>query len=298
MLCTLQEAYNVPSFDTAAKKRRGGCTVQAKASADPYDPYLPESGRGEVSAYIKEGFQTSQNRGQQDTDPKYSSRAGDYNFYGKEYNIALPTFKEGFESPSPVPASKQCSPHPQVYEFPVSDEAKKQHSAAMKTAMEQQSSQQQTVDTPKTRKADMNGVSGYVDDDLEQYLQTKDMKAAPFVTPPSIIKKGDMTSTQPYDPESSPFAKAMDVFKGQMTPVAARSDPDNFYRSSISPSYQQSPKRVSLSSIWDILIFAVAGLLIMFLCEQLFKMAMLIGMKRTVEILEPYLTTAAAASTK
>lgn len=284
MLCTLQEAYNVPSFDTAAKKRRNACTAQAKASADPYDPYLPESGRGETSAFVKEGFQASQKREQ---DAKYSSRAADYNFYGKEYNISLPNFKENFEG-------GQCSSQPQIYEFPVSDDAKKQHSAAMKTAMEQQSTKQQLVDTPKQRNADMNKVAGYVDDDLEQYLQTKDMKAAPFVTPMPVIQKGDMTSTQPYDPEASPFAKAMDVFKGQITPNGARSDPDKYYDIQSRAIAPPSRRTVTISSIWDIVMFAVAGLLIMFLCEQLFKLAMLIGMKRTVEILEPYLTTTRA----
>jgi hypothetical protein len=41
--------------------------------------------------------------------------------------------------------------------------------------------------------------------------------------------------------------------------------------------------------IWDLLLFAFAGILVIFLCEQMFKLAIMIGMKKTVVMLEPFL---------
>jgi hypothetical protein len=268
--CTLQEAYNVPSFDTAPKKRKS-CAAQAKASADPYDPYLPENGRGETASVVKEHFQSN-------SDPNYRGRASDYNYYSKEYNIPIPAITENFQSA----AAPKCSASPQIYEIPISAEAKAQYDSAMKTALTQGETQTANEVAPK-RKADMSNVSGYVDDDLEQYLQTKDMKAAPFITPQSPVER-KTPAAEPYDPKSSPFAKAMDVFKGQMTPAPSASRPV--------PSLPQTPRPQPWSGVWDMVIFILAGILILFLCEQLFKLAMLIGMKRTVEMLEPYLKEA------
>lgn len=285
--CTLQEAYNTPSFDSAAKKRKPSCTAQARASADPYDPYLPENGRGETSAYtVKEGFQ---NRGQQDTEPNYRGRAADYKFYGKEYNLPLPNITEKFQVAG-ASAKSQCSSSPQMYEIPISPAAKEQYDNAMKTALSQDQNAPPSLIAPE-RKVDMSGVAGYYDEDLEQYLQTKDMKAAPQITVP---KRDPATQDAvPYDPQTSPFAKALDVFKGQMTP-AATPPASSPVIPPLLPSFTNKDRR-SWSGMWDLAVFIIAGILILFLCEQLFKMAMLIGMKRTVDILEPFLKERSAA---
>lgn len=258
-LCTLQEAYSVPSFDTPAKKKKA-CNTAPKASADPYDPYLPEGGRGEQAAF-REGFQS------------YRGMAGDYNYYRTEYGIDTPKIREPFQ--------QKCSSNAQRYDIPLSDADKKRYDDAIKASLGE--TQTSTLPPkPEMRKSDMSKVQGYVDDDLELYLQTKDMKAAPFTVPPSPVKERDPPA-QPYDPDASPFAKAIDYFKGQLTPAAAAAPTQ-------APAPVQLQHKIpAWSQFWDIVMFVFAGILIMFLCDQLFKLAMLIGMKRTVQMLEPYL---------
>jgi len=279
MYCTLQEAYDVPTFDSSAKKRKS-CAVQAKASADAYDPFLPENGRGETAMYQGskknniEGFQSRETKLKSST---YNGLVSDYKYYNNTYGIGLPNMSsEGFQGQkdAPPPAGKCSGGAPLRYEIPLSPESKAAYDNAMQTALSQE--QHQTLSpVAEPRKVDMEQVHGYYDEDLEQYLQTKDMKAAPTLINTAIEKKD--LNTQPYDPESSPYAKALDVFKHDAIKTETATT-------------QQPPKPVNpWQNIWDMLLFIFAGILIMFLCEQLFKMAMMIGMKRTIEMIEPYL---------
>ena len=49
--------------------------------------------------------------------------------------------------------------------------------------------------------------------------------------------------------------------------------------------YESSP----MQNILDAILFILAGVLIIFLCDQLFKLGMSVGMRDTVDILAPYL---------
>jgi hypothetical protein len=285
MYCSLQEAYNVPTFDAAGKKRKS-CMVQAKASADAYDPYFPEAGKGETAAWKKtvENFQgTGLRQGAQENTVTYKGQSMDYDYYRKAYGISTPSMAEHFEgqqAPKPKKPQPQCnSVHPQRYEIPLSDESKAMYDSAMKTALTQETNAT-LAPLNEPRKVNMDGVDGYYDEDLEQYLQTKDMKAAPITIPTPIVKQE--LKAEPYDPDQSPFAKAMQYFQREenKTPLSREEVPKP-----VPTPILQNP----WSNIWDILMFVFAGILIMFLCEQLFKMAMMIGMKRTVDMLEPYL---------
>jgi len=40
---------------------------------------------------------------------------------------------------------------------------------------------------------------------------------------------------------------------------------------------------------WDLALFILAGVLIIFLIDQLFKMGVMLGMRHTMEILEPFM---------
>ena len=276
-LCSLQEAYAVPSFDTPGKKKKScGPAMPKNASAEPYDPSFPENGRGETAA-LREGFQGGAIK---DAAKTYKGLANDYNYYRKEYGIATPQL-ESFKGASDP---EKCSSAPQRYEIPLTPEDKAQYDKAMALAIGQ--SQTATLHPPVERRvADMSKVQGYVDEDLEAYLQTKDMRAAPFVPPPK--PNPQQPPAEPYDPESSPFAQAINMFKGQLTPSAAPAAP-------ASPASQTVHVPVVIkSNVWDIVMFVFAGLLIMFLCDQIFQLAMLIGMKRTIAIIEPYLNPAA-----
>lgn len=293
MFCTLQEAYNVPSFDA---KRAPACVVPSRATADPYDPYFPETGKGERAAYasvrprVQEGFVSNEapSSSQMGLREKvtYRAQGADYDYYCKTFGICGPKV-ETFED-AQVPAQKKdtaakekkpsrCVNGPLSYQVPISDKAKAQYDEALKASLTQQDTEG-LPERPQMRKADMEGVSGYYDEELEQYLQTKDMKGSVLV-PPTPLPKHDLQA-QPYDPSESPFRKAMLEYQDQ-TP----SSPAPL----VAPSTAASAPTNPWENIWDIAMFAAAGFLILLLCEQLFKLAVMIGMRKTVDLLEPFL---------
>lgn len=290
LYCTLQEAYNVPSFDASGKKKRA-CYVQAKASADAFDPYHPENGRGEKAAV--ETFQVGKTMSQEESPVTYKGKANDYEYYRKQYGVQLPTI-EGFQNEQNAPTRQQCgSPAPMVYKIPVSDEAKEMYEQAMSTTLDE-NVPKYVPEVPEARKVDMSKVSGYYDEELEQYLQTKDMKSAPFSEKrlPAVKKVPDTQEQQdeyrqyiPYDTSLIKGSDKREILRDEEAPPERRTDDTR--------RQEPCPKTIisddSWKNFWDIFMFVFAGILVMFLCEQLFKLALMIGMKRTVDILEPYL---------
>lgn len=294
MYCTLQEAYSIPSFDPASKGSKRGsrsCAPlknQQVQPADPFDAYNADTGRelaAAAPAYGREDFANPVEK------VSYSALANDYKYYCDNYGVC----KEGFENPSPsksssaprkqqssstAPRSKQqgsCGPlQPPVYEYPMTEMDKKRYNVALNDALKQE----QTATAPskyEARRVDMNKVSGYYDEDLESYLQTKDMKASPAL---KELPKVDLKA-EPYDPSESPFANAMQKFGGQQlgSPYAS--------------AVQERMANVSASSartdkvgMWmDMLLFVLMGVLVIFLCDQLVKLGMMLGMKSTVNSL-------------
>lgn len=242
MFATIQEAYNVVSFDSGKKKRQ--CNAQAKASADPYE-----------SKPVVEEFQDGgKMMSQEETPMTYRGKANDYEYYRKQYGIQLPTI-EGFQQPSSC-----ASQAPLEYTIPISEEAKQAYSKAMSTTLDEKVPKY-TPQVPKARVVDMSKVNGYYDEELEQYLQTKDNKQQPLITQP--------------------------------TPVIDAPPPETHAPQVFEQTKDDAPKTIisddAWQSFWDIFLYIFAGILIMFLCEQLFKLAMMIGMKRTIVMLEPYL---------
>jgi hypothetical protein len=255
MLCTLQEAYNVPSFDVSGKKKRSCAAPDSRSQVDAYDPFVPELGRGEKASI--ERFQATRDKSlsQEETPIAYRSKTNDYDYYKQQYGIDMPKV-EGFQGGDRCPP-----PSPQAYNVPITDESKRAYQKAIATSLEDGGSTQKHIpEPPAPRVVDMSKVSGYYDEDLEKYLQTKEMRAAPvpsipLLTTTSRIVKTEETSPVTVDPKVS------------STIISDE----------------------SWQSFWDLFLFIFAGILVMFLCDQLFKLALMIGMKRTVEILEPYL---------
>jgi hypothetical protein len=270
--CTLQEAYNVPSFESARKKKASGGCGGPKTSAAPFDAY--SSGRGREQALarrepVEEGFEdASVGLRERRT---YRDMSGDYTYYGKEYDLRFPKV-EGFADAAP--AQKCGAAAPQIYEVPVTPESKAAYDKAVSTSLNQSGGSTKPME-PQARKVDMSNVTGYYDEELEQYLQTNNATASPPM--PAIPKPSGAADAKPYDPESSPFATAMrDFSKDAGRPMLHKEfRPDTTYSTRV--------------PWWDIVLFVLAGLLIIFLCEQLFRVAVMIGMRRTVDVLEPFL---------
>lgn len=320
--CSLMEAYNVPSFQTS--RRRKGCvvdTAEIKASSEPYESYMDSShemalwkqdsspqvmsSKQRVSqnpSMMREGFE---NRGE--ALPKnYSGYVQDKNYYCKQYNICPETFtgmqvmdaeeipqlsQNQTTSKSKSGASKKPKAscpgplQPPKYEYPMSAEARSQYDKALQLSLNQETGG--TVHYPSEPRKEISSgtdtdVTGYTDEDLDQFLKTNSMKNEASITLPTLSKQAQRASISGRDPYASKFAESMSQFMKDGTPKL-RPDGDSTIASA--NVFTVDP----WDRVWDMALFVVAGLLIILLLEQLFKLAMLYGMKRAFLAIEPLL---------
>lgn len=363
-MCSLQEAYNVPSFGGPVGPKKRRCAApQAPASADPYDPYFSEAGRGEFARapaapvapaprrYGREDFVSETPRSAQappsgvrlgDRDKvTYKGVANDYRYY-KEYGVDLPMIEPfnappaslqqayllpgadapaapagapakrspAFPSRAPPGAGTCGAPAAQRYEIPISDEARRAYDAAFATALTGDDAVGATrAPRPEMRRADMSGVTGYYDPDLENYLETADLHSdppAPLRTQPNLPVPGSGPAAGPYDPRASPFSAALKQFgagRPESVPEGALVAPATHSAALAEPKTATASATTATATtttglkvpagswqgVWEILLFVIAGILVIFLCEQLFKLAVMVGMRQTMDLLEPYL---------
>lgn len=234
MYATLQEAYRIPAFDPrsrAAKSR----TVENFEAKPPRDAAVSDNvGLGERVTY--------------------KGQANDYKYYKDNYGLKFPDM-EGFCGTS----------SPLYYELPISQEAAAAHKKAMNQSLEAPAPSTRPF-VPEERTVDMNKVGGYVDEDLEKYLSTREAPEAPAKFPAA---------------DNTAFAKIMRHFN-----MGESSAP----RAPVAASIAHPVTRTGVDNrAWDLIILVFFGLLIILLCEQLFKLAMMLSMKETVNILKPYL---------
>ena len=152
-----------------------------------------------------------------------------------------------------APAQAKCEPlQPPKYEYPLNEQDKEKFKKALQVALEQME------DGPKKPTEDMSKVSGLVDSEVENYMKLKDFKSVPVdakIIPDErlrIIPGKEEISLATAVPKVVQFTKEN---KGWM----------------------------------NLLLFMAAGVLIIFLLEQLFKLAMMVGLKRTVEVMDALL---------
>jgi len=275
MYCSLNEAYQIPTF--ASKKAR-------KAQDPAFDPHgIDEGLSGRAPAYRKYGREdfvdppsrsgNAENNANRDmignplmsqAASSYAAEASDINYYRK-YGMQFPQVST--KEPYADSDGEQCSSKDTTYRLPINDKDKQAYDAAMKVAVDSQQAGKNTQVLPKMRTADMTGVSGYYDEDLENYLKISEMKAAP----------APQTQTQ------TPFESAMAAFKGQLVP---RQENMAAY-----PPAEPDTKNSSLLNdyLMDLLLFILIGVLVIFLCDQLYRLAVMTGMRDTVEIIRPYI---------
>jgi hypothetical protein len=164
----------------------------------------------------------------------------------------------------PNPMGK-CAPlQAPPYEIPMTDAARAQYAQAMDASLNQQQGATQSFPYP-IRKVNMKNVAGYYDEELENFLTTQSMKSEKLPEPLKESPK-DLESSKPVSVASSVSTPAETVKK----------------QSSL--NYIQSPQY-----IMDLLLFIAAGILVILLCDQIFKLGMSFGMRDTVKVLMPYL---------
>ncbi len=135
-------------------------------------------------------------------------------------------------------------------------------------------------------KASMNNVKPFLDEDLEQYLNFDEMpKPVPKKVEPQqqqphtavVVQQPQPQAQQQPQPQAQQQAQQQQqAEQHQIVAVSTKpeviSEKDMFYRNLI-----------------NIALFVFIGILILFLCDQITEIAINIGMKKTVAILEPYL---------
>jgi hypothetical protein len=156
-----------------------------------------------------------------------------------------------------------CAPlQAPAYELPVNDAQRAQAAQALNVAIDQSQGATQRLTYPM-RRVDMSKVAGYYDEELENFLSTQSAKTQqenPVTTPTTA----NLTATIP------------------ITTALASSSSDTSGTTSF--KYIQSPQY-----IMDLLLFIAAGILVILLCDQIFKLGMSFGMRDTVKVLMPYL---------
>jgi len=232
----------------------------------------------------------------------YCSRSADSNYYCKTFGICSPKMEcFGNENvpAAPQQQQQQCSSRVQapMYEYPMSDATKKQYASAMNAALDDVNAPPNAPTPASMRKTDMDNVTGYYDEDLEQYLQTKDMVSAPGM--PALKPQKPQPVPGDYDPNASPFAVSMDKLKKQKTPIV--SETDLIGEAAVSTVSSHSASATDKFEAWaakafffDIFLFVAAGLLIIMLCDQLFRFGVALGIQETVMLLKPFMDAPAA----
>lgn len=271
-----------PAADESALGMRYGPLPVADRKQEPYrTPMTRERGMGGDSGY--EGSRKS-----------YASQYSDYDYICSTAGICIDNKSETFQnyetvapssSPGTGPArssGKTCAPlSPPPYEYPLSEEDKARFRKALKVALEEMEdgprkglgsapappSRENVVPRPyESRNVDMTKVDGYIDEELESYMYVHDMKPA-IPMQEQRVPKSELPKELPgleTAPTASPFVRE--------AKTAGVKIPENFTKK---------------NQIWfDLLLFTASGILIIFLLEQLFKLAMMTGMKKTVEAIE------------
>lgn len=257
--CTLQEAYNVDSF--SRKKKNTGCATP-NASATPYNPFTEQQGREQ--ARVMESFQsamsglrgTGSQEAMGDTERlTYKGKKTDYDYYCKNFNICA---LEGFDVSTGKPTKiitppEKCELKSNPYQYPISEEDKAKFQRALNEALEQAEGSTPPTPLVTPRKIMPDKITGYQDDELDNYLSIRDMKAAP---------------------KEMPSAK-MPVTKKETT---------------VEPMENDKNKPINYTQkygIWmDLLLFISSGLLFIFLLEQMYKLALMKGIKETILTME------------
>lgn len=269
------EAYGVDSFPAKKKK---GCAVK-NASAVPFDPFNPSSGR-ELAHLSRpkdiEGFVGSEKMDDQAT---YRARAGDYSAYCKSHGICSPV--EGFQG-SQQNTTSSASTNGWIGEA-WSPEIKAQMNQALKASLDSEVPKQNIPNPMPQRKVDMSSVEGYVDEELDAYLSVSAMNSMPSTSNGQTWSDG--TTAAPKTP----------IKEQQDTPDWV-TQAKTIANKEVAPPQQPRQKAMvdlnksrpsNWNNIMDIMLFVFFGIMLIFLCEQLYRLAAYYGMRQTITMLEP-----------
>lgn len=138
------------------------------------------------------------------------------------------------------------------------------------------------VTKPMTNAVQLTNIQPYYDEDLEKYLNINEFKSAdtPYVPHSYDIPPNASRRLSPALSESVNVVPTVPAVS--TVPVASKKEQPQ--------AEKMTPKDVFYKNIVNIGLFVLIGVLIIFMCDQITEIAINLGMKKTVAILEPYLT--------
>lgn len=137
--------------------------------------------------------------------------------------------------------------------------------------------------TPPSRKHSMTYVKPFLDDELEHYFNFNVPKPSAVVSTPGPVVNSAVNNEDAIhvSPVNSNPVNNIAIPAPAVTPVSKP------IISSVQTT--QSKQDAYYKNLINIGLFVFIGILIIFLCDQITEIAINIGMKKTVAILEPYL---------
>lgn len=133
---------------------------------------------------------------------------------------------------------------------------------------------------PKVPFQNKSEIQPFYDEELEQYLNYKEFQQ---------MKEGPLNQQATLSPPVQvPVHHVQSVATSIPVQVQQQQQPQPVY--SIPPREHISEKKdMFYKNLVNIGLFIFIGVLIIFLCDQITEIAISLGMKRTVQLLEPYL---------
>ena len=308
---TLQEAYNIESFENKKRvKKSEGDTIP--------EPFQQQSSKEKIQQQSKDSFQQqSKERFQQQSKDSFQQQSkdsfqqqskerfqqqskerfqqhkekfmNDYSTqddcYYKKFNLNMNSCPDNSKlSPNTDFCDKftnndnSCSPlQAPTYEYPISEEAKKGYDKALNTALNTTNSNQISYDE-FNKLSNIKDVKPYYDDDFEQYLDIKNFKNQINYQSSSVQSlKEEPVREEPLPPRKEPLKEILLPPRDEPLPIKDNSEKNN------------KKKDQYYKNLINIGLFTFIGIVIILLCDQIAEIAINIGMKKTMQLLEPYL---------
>jgi hypothetical protein len=142
------------------------------------------------------------------------------------------------------------------------------------------------TDVPQSKKVAMENVKPFLDDELEQYLDYSSV-----ASPQPVPKQLEQAQAAQQAVEQKQLAASVHqaAQAAQAAPVATPTVTVPQQQDDSKTASKQSKNDIFYKNLINIALFVFIGILIIFLCDQITEIAVNIGMKKTVAILEPYI---------
>ena len=296
---TLQEAYNVDSFSTKKKRDKQLPKSEHKLyNENQIDNFMNDYSPQDDCYYKKYGL---------------NSESCPNNNINKEFKNEFCDKFTNYNSNKNNKASCTSLQAPS-YTIPISEDSKKKYNEALNTSLNETNANQISYDD-FNKQSNIKSVEPYYDDDLEKYLNINNFQNA-INYPPISNNQSSLQQEQQYSQSSSQQSQHSQL--SQPKSEASSSSLSNTGQTKINydniihtnnktdnntseytninntslilPKINnKTNKDLFYKNIINIGLFIFIGIVIILLCDQITEVAINIGMKRTMTMLEPYL---------